>query len=95
VLSATTSEPADASYYEPVGDSQVGVRYRRAVSRAAVSVTPAPAPWDRSVAASPLDHAPVVLQGQGRAEPEELLLEMRGRRRPRLTACWDGCAFKI
>jgi hypothetical protein len=27
--------------------------------------------------------------------PEELLIELRGHRRPRLVACWDGCLFKI
>lgn len=26
--------------------------------------------------------------------PAELLLEVRGRRRPRLCAYWDGCAFR-
>ena len=28
-------------------------------------------------------------------EPDELLIELRGRLRPRLNAYWDGCAFKI
>jgi hypothetical protein len=47
-----------------------------------------------SAARSPADGAeagPAV----HRAEPAELLIEVRGRRRPRLFACWDGCAFKI
>ncbi len=28
------------------------------------------------------------------SSPAELLLELRGRRRPRLCAYWDGCAFR-
>jgi hypothetical protein len=28
-------------------------------------------------------------------EPEELLVELRGRRRPHLAACWNGCFFKM
>jgi len=27
--------------------------------------------------------------------PEELLIELKGKRRPRLVACWDGCVFKM
>lgn len=27
--------------------------------------------------------------------PRELLLELKGKRRPRLVACWDGCVFKM
>lgn len=60
VLAATTTTPADAASYEPVGDPEIGVRYRASGS-----------------------------------EPAEMLIELRGRRRPRLLACWDGCAFKI
>jgi hypothetical protein len=66
VLSATTTAPADAESFEPVGDPSLGVRYRRAAHE-----------WSQL------------------GEPGELLLEVRGRRRPRLNACWDGCAFKI
>jgi hypothetical protein len=32
---------------------------------------------------------------QGLDEPDELLVELRGRRRPRLAACWNGCVFKM
>jgi hypothetical protein len=28
-------------------------------------------------------------------EPDELLVELRGHRRPRLAACWNGCVFKM
>ncbi|MGD0592217.1 MAG: hypothetical protein ABSB54_00895 [Acidimicrobiales bacterium] len=105
VLSATTTAPADASLYEAVGDPLLGVRYRRpgpvtaralasaAAPAAAGSAAPSPADGG-SAARSPADGAeagPAV----HRAEPAELLIEVRGRRRPRLFACWDGCAFKI
>jgi hypothetical protein len=29
------------------------------------------------------------------APPERLVVEVRGRRRPRLAAYWDGCAYRI
>ncbi len=31
----------------------------------------------------------------GPAEPDELVVEMKGLRRKRPVAYWDGCAFKI
>lgn len=33
--------------------------------------------------------------GGKNGRPEQLLIEMRGRFRPRLVAYWDGCAFKV
>jgi hypothetical protein len=32
--------------------------------------------------------------GPGRS-PDEILIELRGRRRPHLVAFWDGCAYKL
>jgi hypothetical protein len=31
----------------------------------------------------------------GVAGPDELLIELKGKRRQRLVACWDGCVFKM
>jgi len=28
-------------------------------------------------------------------QPEELTIELRGKKRPRLAAYWDGCAYKL
>jgi len=101
VLSATTTLPADAGMYEPVGAADLGVRYRRPAAASARAVTPATAPvtagWATIGSAEPpaggtLESEPVALHA---AEPVELLIELRGRRRPRLVACWDGCAFKM
>jgi hypothetical protein len=38
---------------------------------------------------------PVRLCTGGPDEPDELVIEMRGLRRKRPTAYWNGCAFKI
>jgi hypothetical protein len=98
VLSATTEAPRDAQLYEPVGDPSLGVRYRQ--NRESGVATATRALPDRSVAA----HAASVGAAQlaladrfdrsGR-QPHELLVELRGRRRPHLAACWDGCVYKL
>lgn len=38
---------------------------------------------------------PVLLRAGGLDEPEELIVEMKGLRRKRPVAYWNGCAFKI
>ncbi|MGH9072965.1 MAG: hypothetical protein ACRDZQ_02420 [Acidimicrobiales bacterium] len=40
-----------------------------------------------------VDGVTVLIQGLGYVEPEEIQVEVRGRRRPRLRAYWDHCAF--
>jgi hypothetical protein len=93
VLAATTTPPADAACYQPVGDPELGVRYRRPGSDPGLPA----ASYVSSVAGAhggTMASQPATLVRQ-KAEPAELLIELRGRRRPRLVACWDGCAFKI
>ena len=41
------------------------------------------------------DGVSVSYAGDASGAPRELSIELRGRRRPRLEAYWDGCAFKI
>jgi hypothetical protein len=105
VLAATTTPPADAGCYQPVGDPELGVRYRRPGSDPglpAASYVSSVAGVAGGTTASSVAGAhggtmasqPATLVRQ-KAEPAELLIELRGRRRPRLVACWDGCAFKI
>ncbi|MGA2208619.1 MAG: hypothetical protein ABSH30_03185 [Acidimicrobiales bacterium] len=91
VLSATTRAPADAARYEPVGDGTIGVRYLRpaALDRNGV---PVPRVGRGDAASGGEAGDPGVGEPAG---PEELLIELRGRRHPRLVACWDGCLFKI
>lgn len=41
------------------------------------------------------DGVSVNYAGGASGAPRELSIELRGRRRPRLEAYWDGCLFKI
>ncbi len=42
------------------------------------------------------DHGVVVYYSSPRgAHPDELILKLKGSRRPRLEALWDGCAYAI
>jgi hypothetical protein len=86
VLAATTTSPEDAASYEPVGDALLGVRYRRRRRTTEASVAPA------GIAEQPVASSSTAEAGEA---PLELLIELRGHRRPRLVACWDGCAYKI
>lgn len=81
VLSATTEPPTDERLYESVGDPALGVRYRRTRG------------GSLRVAGAESREGPV--QTAQAEEPQELLVEMRGRRRPHLAACWNGCVFKM
>jgi hypothetical protein len=86
VLSATTQAPADARLYESVGDPSLGVRYRRVSDVSARNGEPATPEATQDESTGPATIA---------SEPQELLVEVRGRRRPHLAACWDGCVFKL
>jgi hypothetical protein len=86
VLSATTQTPADAGLYESVGDPSLGVRYRRASDNSGRTGEPAVSEATPDEWTGP---------GSTASEPQELLVEVRGRRRPHLAACWDGCVFKL
>jgi hypothetical protein len=89
-LSATTQAPVDERLYEPVGDPALGVRYRRRQSGGR-SVGEAEA-----AAEGPSDGPGGIAPGfREDEEPQDLLVELRGRRRPRLAACWNGCVFKM
>lgn len=91
VLSATTTAPADAVHYEPVGDPELGVRYWRETPARAMALA-------AGLEAGAFEPDGALQPGASRRsgdEPRELLIELRGRRRPRLVAYWDGCAFKI
>jgi hypothetical protein len=106
VLSATTQAPADAARYEAVGDRTLGVRYWRPGPPGRGGTLAARPPADAVSGGEPVGPAGGETSHPAAGEtshpargepfgPEELLIELKGHRRPRLIACWDGCLFKI
>jgi hypothetical protein len=93
-LSATTQTPVDERLYEPVGDPALGVRYRRRQAGGRRLGEQESQPQEAEDGRS--DGPALMTAGRPEAEePQDLLVELRGHRRPRLAACWDGCVFKM
>ena len=59
-----------------------------------VATTTTPRDAGRFVAADD-PYGVVRYLGDGLGGPAELTIELRGSRRPRLAAYWDGCAYRL